>query len=67
MHILGATAEFERERIRERVLAGLKRGRKASGWVHEWPQHLMAEGRSVGRHSGTTFRASSRLSAVRSS
>ena len=30
MHILGAIAEFERERIRERVLAGLKRA-KAQG------------------------------------
>ena len=30
MHILGAIAEFERERIRERVLAGLQRAR-ASG------------------------------------
>ena len=28
MHILGAIAEFERERIRERVLAGLQRARK---------------------------------------
>jgi DNA invertase Pin-like site-specific DNA recombinase len=27
MHILGAIAEFERERIRERVLAGLQRAR----------------------------------------
>ena len=27
MHILGAIAEFERDRIRERVLAGLKRAR----------------------------------------
>jgi DNA invertase Pin-like site-specific DNA recombinase len=27
MHILGAIAEFERERIRERVLAGLARAR----------------------------------------
>ena len=30
MHILGAIAEFERERIRERVLAGLRRA-KANG------------------------------------
>jgi len=30
MHILGAIAEFERERIRERVLAGLQRA-KAQG------------------------------------
>jgi len=29
MHILGAIAEFERERIRERVLAGLRRARRA--------------------------------------
>jgi putative DNA-invertase from lambdoid prophage Rac len=29
MHILGAIAEFERERIRERVLAGLQRARAA--------------------------------------
>src|SRR5207244_2757482 len=27
MHILGAIAEFERERIRERVLAGLQRAK----------------------------------------
>jgi DNA invertase Pin-like site-specific DNA recombinase len=27
MHILGAIAEFERERIRERVIAGLRRAR----------------------------------------
>ena len=30
MHILGAIAEFERERIRERVMAGLQRA-KAQG------------------------------------
>ncbi len=35
MHILGAIAEFERERIRERVLAGLQRAR--------------AQGRKLGR------------------
>ena len=28
MHILGAIAEFERERIRERILAGLERARR---------------------------------------
>jgi putative DNA-invertase from lambdoid prophage Rac len=28
LHILGAIAEFERERIRERILAGLARARK---------------------------------------
>jgi DNA invertase Pin-like site-specific DNA recombinase len=28
LHVLGAIAEFERERIRERVLAGLVRARK---------------------------------------
>lgn len=35
MHILGAIAEFERERIRERVLAGLQRAK--------------AQGRTLGR------------------
>src|SRR5262249_29673847 len=30
LHVLGAIAEFERERIRERVLAGLRRA-KANG------------------------------------
>jgi putative DNA-invertase from lambdoid prophage Rac len=39
MHILGAIAEFERERIRERVLAGLQRARK--------------EGKALGRPKGT--------------
>ena len=29
MHILGAIAEFERERIRERVMAGLRRARSS--------------------------------------
>jgi DNA invertase Pin-like site-specific DNA recombinase len=33
MPILGAIAEFERERIRERVLAGLQRARRESGSV----------------------------------
>ena len=28
LHVLGAIAEFERERIRERVLAGLERARR---------------------------------------
>jgi DNA invertase Pin-like site-specific DNA recombinase len=36
MHILGAIAEFERERIRERVLAGLQRAK--------------AQGKTLGRH-----------------
>ena len=38
MHILGAIAEFERERIRERVMAGLARARregKAAGAARE--------------------------------
>jgi DNA invertase Pin-like site-specific DNA recombinase len=38
MHILGAIAEFERERIRERVLAGLRRAR--------------AQGKRLGRPQG---------------
>ena len=39
MHILGAIAEFERERIRERVLAGLQRAK--------------AQGRQLGRPRAT--------------
>ena len=38
MHLLGAIAEFERERIRERVLAGLQRAR--------------SQGKRVGRPNG---------------
>jgi DNA invertase Pin-like site-specific DNA recombinase len=40
MHILGAIAEFERDRIRERVLAGLQRAR--------------AQGKKLGRPRGRT-------------
>ena len=37
MHILGAIAEFERERIRERVrLACSAPGRKDGAWVGQW-------------------------------
>jgi DNA invertase Pin-like site-specific DNA recombinase len=35
MHILGAIAEFERERIRERVLAGLQRAQDARATTRE--------------------------------
>src|SRR6266568_3951265 len=40
MHILGAIAEFERERIRERVLAGLQRA-KAQGTQLGRPRALV--------------------------
>ena len=43
MHILAAIAEFERERIRERVMAGLKRARSkaaGSGDLGERSQHV---------------------------
>lgn len=42
MHILGAIAEFERERIRERVLAGLRRA-KAQGKTLGRPRRQVAQ------------------------
>jgi len=50
MHILGAIAEFERERIRERVLAGLARARsqgKRLGRPRRAPAGLVVPGGSV--------------------
>jgi len=50
MHILGAIAEFERERIRERVLAGLQRARaqgKRLGRPRNRPVKLVIPGGSV--------------------
>jgi DNA invertase Pin-like site-specific DNA recombinase len=50
MHILGAIAEFERERIRERVLAGLRRAKaqgKRLGRPRKAPADMPALGASV--------------------
>jgi DNA invertase Pin-like site-specific DNA recombinase len=47
LHVLGAIAEFERERIRERVIAGLTR--------------VKAKGQRLGRPEKISLRASSRL------
>ena len=50
MHILGAIAEFERERIRERVLAGLQRARaqgRRLGRPRNRPVKLVIPGGSV--------------------
>src|SRR5207253_3829249 len=50
MHILGAIAEFERERIRERVLAGLQRARaqgKRLGRPRKAPVTIAVPGGSV--------------------
>ena len=50
MHILGAIAEFERERIRERVLAGLARARtqgKRLGRPRKTPARVDIPGGSV--------------------
>jgi DNA invertase Pin-like site-specific DNA recombinase len=50
MHILGAIAEFERERIRERVLAGLQRARaqgKRLGRPRKAPATIAIPGGSV--------------------
>jgi putative DNA-invertase from lambdoid prophage Rac len=52
MHILGAIAEFERERIRERVLAGLQRARaqgKRLGRPRVRPATVIVPGGSVRR------------------
>src|SRR5678816_963610 len=50
MHILGAIAEFERERIRERVLAGLRRARtqgKRLGRPRKAPAPISVPGGTV--------------------
>jgi DNA invertase Pin-like site-specific DNA recombinase len=50
MHILGAIAEFERERIRERVLAGLQRARaqgKPLGRPRKAPAAIVVPGGTV--------------------
>jgi DNA invertase Pin-like site-specific DNA recombinase len=50
LHILGAIAEFERERIRERVLAGLQRARaqgKRLGRPRLYPARMAVPGGSV--------------------
>ena len=57
MHLLGAIAEFERERIRERVVAGLQRAR-AQGKRLGRPQSRLpiengfSASRAVGAHRG---------------
>jgi DNA invertase Pin-like site-specific DNA recombinase len=43
MHILGAIAEFERERIRERVLAGLRRAKAQGKRLGRQPYAITAE------------------------
>jgi DNA invertase Pin-like site-specific DNA recombinase len=50
MHILGAIAEFERDRIRERVLAGIRRARnegKRLGRPRKAPPAIPIPGGSV--------------------
>ncbi len=52
MHILGAIAEFEHERIRERVVAGLRRARtqgKRLGRPRRRPALLDVPGGTVGQ------------------
>ena len=52
LHILAALAEFERERIRERVMAGLQRargqGKRLGRPVRELPSQALLEARSAG-------------------
>ena len=59
MHILGAIAEFERERIRERVLAGLQR-------VAGLPVHVAAERLGVSRSTVKRWRRHASASSLRS-
>jgi len=58
LHILAALAEFERERIRERVLAGLDRvkrqGKRLGRPERRVPESLLAGRGSVTRRVGRT-------------
>ena len=48
LHVLGAIAEFERERIKERVLAGLQRARKQGKRLGRPPRQASRYDGSVG-------------------
>jgi DNA invertase Pin-like site-specific DNA recombinase len=65
MHILGAIAEFERERIRERVLAGLQRA-KAQGVRLGRPRRRIAPERLVAVAGLPSREAARRLGIPRS-
>lgn len=47
LHVLGAIAEFEKDRIRERVMAGVARARSAGRRLGRPPVHAHAPGISV--------------------
>ena len=53
MHILAAIAEFERERIRERVLAGLQRARREGKRLGRPPCREVAGGAPQGAHGAS--------------
>lgn len=62
LHILGAIAEFERERLRERVLAGLNRAR-AQGRMLGRPRQVVPEER-VAAVRGLSVRQAARVLGV---
>lgn len=57
MHILGAIAEFERERIRERVLAGLQRARSQGKVLGRPMRELSSEAIQAAQDDGLSVSA----------
>ena len=56
LHILAALAEFERERIRERVMAGLQRARIQGKRLGRPTRELPSEAIQIVRSAGLTVR-----------
>ncbi|MCC7178259.1 MAG: recombinase family protein [Acidobacteria bacterium] len=63
LHILGALAEFERERIRERVVLGLQRARR-QGRVLGRPRQQPPTGATLADCSGLSVREAARVLGV---
>lgn len=63
LHILGALAEFERERIRERVVLGLQRARRQGRTLGRPRQHLPT-GATVADCAGLSVREAARVLGV---
>jgi DNA invertase Pin-like site-specific DNA recombinase len=58
LHVLAAIAEFERARLRERVLAGLARARRDGKRLGRPPRHVTA--RDLAQVAGLSVRAAAR-------
>jgi DNA invertase Pin-like site-specific DNA recombinase len=58
LHVLGAIAEFERERVRERVIAGLRRARRDGKRLGRPPRHVTAH--DLAQVAGLSVRAAAR-------